>query len=217
MRSLPPILVVLAAVSACEQRFSATPSTDSLPRPSLADAGEAWLNPSVADGGAGAQGWASSHALSIVSCAWSGADCPAGDPDASVTASYRVVFASGRSVLRSREQAMSDLYRELRDRTTSGEHLVARPVTPGDGGAPGRPKATSTVGSSTSSDALAQSALRLVDLVDSAGEVSIDVVRGARQDCILSIGRPDGDAGASSCLIKEPERPPSRGRGGISF
>ena len=102
MRSLPPIFVAIAALSACEQRFSATPSTEGSPPPFLADAGEAWLNPAVGDAGGAAGGWASSHAMTIASCASGSPECPAPESDAAVPAAYRVVFASGRAVIRSR-------------------------------------------------------------------------------------------------------------------
>jgi hypothetical protein len=153
--------------------------------------------------------------MSISSCSWIPQDCLAADQDASVDAMYRVVFGSGRGVVRTREQAMTDLYRELRDRTDAGDRLTVRPRRRTDlgGGAGGH--APSTTPSTPSSDAVAQSAMRLLDTVDGVGELVVDVNHNSRSGCMLSLEHSVGDGGASQCLIDEPERPHGRGRGGV--
>jgi hypothetical protein len=106
---------------------------------------------------------------------------------------------------------MADLYKELRDRTSSGERLNAQSVAQGDAGA--RAGGGSTKGGGgDSSDPLAQSALHLLDLVDGVGEVTLDVVHGSgSHGCQVSLGR-SADGGASRCLVQEPERPHRMGR-----
>jgi hypothetical protein len=48
----------------------------------------------------------------------------------------------------------------------------------------------------------------LLDLVDGVGEVVLErLPRFAATGCIVSLGRPGGDAGMPQCLIKEPDRP----------
>ncbi len=130
-------------------------------------------------------------------------------------AMYHVVFGSGRGVLRTREQAMTDLYRELRDRIDAGDRLRVRPRRRADLGGGARGHAPSTTPSTPSSDAVAQSAMRLLDAVDGAGELVVDVNHNARAGCMLSLEQSVGDGGVSQCLIDEPERPHGRGRGGI--
>jgi hypothetical protein len=213
-------LAVSAAVAvvACEQRFSASPPVLPPADPQAASAGlEALLRP--ADAGARASAVDDSHAMVITLCASSPAACPGvgsaagadgGAPaDGESGAGYHVVFGSGRGVMRTRGQALADLYKELRDRTASGERLAARTHVPaGTGG--------STKAATKDSDALAASASRLLDVVDGVGEVTLDLVH-ATSGCILSLAREGGDAGAPQCLIKEPERAKRRGGGGIPF
>lgn len=207
------------SVFACEQRFSATSPADTLAPALTSDAGEAWLTQPVVDAGPVAVD--SSHAMTLTACASNRQACPEPDSDGSVPATYRVVFASGRGVIRSREQAMTDLYRELRDRMTTGERLTIHSAARRDGGAASRPKGGSAAATSPDNDAFVQSAQRLLEVVDGSGEVTIDVVRGKSFGCMLllapSVPVPDDDGGASSCLIKEPERPSKRSPGGISF
>jgi len=104
---------------------------------------------------------------------------------------------------------MADLYKELRDRTASGERLDAEPRAPGAGGP------LPVGGSSTkanSDDPIAQCAFQLLDLVDGVGEVTLDVVRGSGgHGCQVSLGR-TADGGASRCLVQEPERTRRPGR-----
>jgi hypothetical protein len=219
MRNLPVLAVAAVGLFACEERFSSTPpplTPETLgPAPS-SNAIEALLVPSTTDAGPTALG--SSRALTVTICSSSPQACPASDADADTSAAgtYRVIFGSGRGAIRSRGQAMADLYKELRDRTTSGERLNAQSIAPGDAGAPAS-FGSATRGSADSSDPIAQSALHLLDLVDGVGEVTIDVIHGRSTGCMVSLGRLAADGGAPQCLVKEPERPKGRGKGGLSF
>jgi hypothetical protein len=201
------------AMCSCEQRFTATPPLPpDTPGAFSSNPLDAVLRQSVGD--AGAPRSDGSHAMSISSCSWIPQDCLTGDQDASTDAMYHVVFGSGRGVVRTREQAMTDLYRELRDRIDAGDRLTVRPRPRANlgGGAGGH--APSTTPSTPSSDAVAQSAMRLLDAVDGAGEMLVDVNHNSRSGCVLSLEQSVGDGGVSHCLISEPERPHGRGRGG---
>lgn len=214
------VLLVVAAVDgmwACEQRFSAAPPATP---PETGDASppitlDALLRQSAGDAAVRAPD--ASHALIISSCASAGQECAAADADASANAMYRVVFGSGRGVVRSREQATTDVYRELRDRIDAGERLTVRPSPHGDAGPGPSWFGRSTTASTPSSDALAQSAMRLLDAVDATGELLVDVDHDSRSGCMLSVAQPAGDAGALQCLIQEPDRPHGRGGGGMRF
>jgi hypothetical protein len=211
----------LAGLLACEQRFDAHPPP--LPSEGLASGSSSVdieaLLAKPASGDAGGAVVEVSHALIVTVCSSSADACPAAEADGSAGEAYRVVFGSGRGVYRSRGQAMADLYNELRNRTASGEHLVARPRASAGGGNP-----SSVLGASSSkkqdddSDALASSAQRLLDMADGFGGLAIDVAHGpGAVDCVLALARAAGDGGTSQCLIRAPERPKSRGRGGIGF
>jgi hypothetical protein len=73
----------------------------------------------------------SSHALTVTTCSSSKRPCSAPGADASTAASYLVVFGSGRGEVRSRGQAVTELYEELRNRLTSGERIDVEPRSPG--------------------------------------------------------------------------------------
>ncbi|HEY6461553.1 MAG TPA: hypothetical protein VIY73_15405, partial [Polyangiaceae bacterium] len=124
----------VAGLLACEQRFDAHPPP--LPSEGLASGSssvdiQAFLaKPAPDEGGAAVE---VSHALVVTVCASSADACPSADSDGSTAEAYHVVFGSGRGVYRSRGQAMADLYNELRNRTASGDHLVARPRATGGG------------------------------------------------------------------------------------
>jgi hypothetical protein len=213
LASVIGIIGAVAALCHCEQRFSANPPSspaESEARESSSASIDALLAPRAADAGAAVTDDA--HALVITLCSSGPQACPAAEADASATATYRVVYGSGRGVIRTREQALTDLYRELRDRTAAGERLVARPHAPGDAGAfvGGSPKNASESGG----DALAQSAQRLTDIVDAVGQLTIDVIHESGSGCTLALA----DVGTPQCLIKGPERPhDSKGRGGLAF
>jgi hypothetical protein len=205
----------LVGLIGCEQRFSADPPAGPesfAPAPSSSNALDALLATSATD--AGAAGRDTSHALVVTLCSASPQACPAPEGDASTDGSYHVVFGSGRGAIRSRGQAMADLYKELRDRTKSGEHLDAEPRAPGGVGSPARLAGGSTSkASEDSSDPIAQCASHLLDIVDGVGEVGLDVVHSfGSTGCVVSLGRSAADGGASQCLIKAPERVHRPGR-----
>jgi hypothetical protein len=208
-------VVVLAAVGvgACEQRFSSNPpplAPGSI-TPAPSGGGDPIFGPSSAEQPAVAKN--PSHALTVTFCSTGLPTCPASEVDASPEARYRVLFGTGHAEIRSRRQAMTDIYQELRDRTSAGERLDAEARAPGDAGAPTAVGDRSKTSTSTS-DALSQCAFHLLDLVDGVGEVTLDVVHAyGVHDCTVSLGGA-GDGGSGQCLIQEPERPKRPGRGG---
>ena len=211
-----PLAIVVVGLFGCEQRFS----SDALTAENFAAASSSGaLDAGPVAGGVDAGGGPleSSHAMTITSCSASPQACSAPEADAAARARYRVVFGSGRAEIRLRGQAMADVYQELRDRTTSGERLDAEPRASGAADAP----ATRGVGSAApgGSDPVAESAFRLLELVDRTGEVTLDVVHGTgAKGCTVSLGR-SADGGPSQCLIREPERgqAPDRKGPGVSW
>ncbi len=203
----------LCALLQCEQRFSASPpmTPESAAPSASSGALDTLLSPPGFD--AGRAEVEASVALTITLCSASPVPCVSAD-DASTASDYRVVYGSGRAEIRSRGQAMTDLYKELRDRLASGERLDAVPRTPRQGGgafSAGNGSAMKPA-SADSSDATSRCAFHLLDLVDGVGEVTVQVVpRFAATGCLVSQGRASGDAGIPHCLIAEPERPGRRG------
>jgi len=177
------------------------------------------LSPSPIDAGRPAQD--SFHMMTITLCAASPHPCPPSDDDASTNVRYRVVFGSGRATIRSRGQVTTDLYNELRDRTTSGEQVDVELHAPGDAGASGAlGDSSSAPKGSSGSESLAQCAFRLIDLVDTGSEVTLDVTHEfGSGGCRVSLGRFDADTSASQCLIQGPERSqrPGSRKGGMQF
>jgi hypothetical protein len=216
MRSLLPFAVALFGLLGCEQRFSSDPPlVPESPAPAFSSSAiDALFAPIARDAGAVAVD--SSHAMTVTICSASPQPCPPTEEDASADASYRVVFGSGRGAIRSRGQAMADLYEELRSRTTAGERLDAEPHSPGDAGGPGALSGRSTgMASAGSSDPIARCAFHLLNLVDDVGEVDLNVVHGSgSKGCMVSLGQSATASGASQCLIQEPERPHRPGRKG---
>jgi hypothetical protein len=149
--------------------------------------------------------------MTITLCSASTDACRASTGDASTDTSYRVVFGSGRAVLRSREQAKTDLYNELRDRTALGDRLDAELRAPGDAMVPAAAeRASPGTGGAASSDPLSKCTFQLLDLVDDIGEMSLSVVHAARSGgCMLSVRGPPATGGdtASHCLLQAPEPP----------
>jgi hypothetical protein len=212
VRSLLPLAITLAGLSGCEQpRFSSNPpplAPESLAPASSSDVIDALFASRTSEAGAATVD--SSHAMTITSCSSAPSPCPPPEADASTGASYHVVFGSGRGAIRSRGQAMADIYNEVRDRTALGQRLDAEPRGPGVAS----PKST-TQPNASSSDPIAECAFHLLDYVDGAGEVTLDVVHGsAFAGCMVSLGRAAGGS-ASQCLVKEPERQHRPGRGGM--
>ena len=203
----------VAALFACEERFSANPpplSPESL-GPASSTAMDSLLAPLPTDAGAPvADG---SHAMSVVLCSWAPDACPAGDAEAAGDGTYRVVFGSGRGAIRSRGQAMADLYKELRDRIQSGQHLDAEVHAPGDGGASLASRGGSTKPAASDSDPLSQCAFQLLNLVDGVGGVTLDAVHGSGSSgCKVSLGHALGDGGASRCLVRGEQSEHSPGK-----
>lgn len=202
------------ALACCEQRFSATPppmAPESASSTIASAAIQALLTPAADDAGATVP---EARAMTVTLCSASPQPCESAEAGASDEGMYRVVFGSGRAVIRSREQAMTDLYKELRDRTTAGERLAAVPRAPrSSGGAFTTAGGASAKASEGEGDDITRCAFHLLDLVDGVGEVVLDVLpRFAATGCIVSLGRPGADAGLPQCLIKEPERPKRTGR-----
>jgi hypothetical protein len=177
---------------------------------------DALFTPNLPDAGGSLTAQTPTHVITITRCSAS-QSCPPPTGDDPADATYRVVFGAGQGTVRSRSQAVADLYKELRDRTQAGQRLDAEFYARADAG-------TRVAGSAprgmSGNDALAQCALHLLELADGPGEVAIDVVHPAGDDnCMVSMGRVATDAGASQCLVQQPERErrPGGGRGGFSF
>jgi hypothetical protein len=194
-------LLLAFVACACEQRFSATPPpgfADSLgPAPSSSAAAlDALLAP--ADAGGALDG--APHAMTITLCSADATACSGPDGGEPPDGSYRVVFGGGRGGLRSRNQATTDLYNELRDRLASGQHVDAEAKQRGDAGAV-RPTAGTAP---ASEDPLTQAAFSLMDWADATGELTLDAVHWGSGGCKISIGARAGNRDASRCLIAEP-------------
>jgi hypothetical protein len=220
-RLLRPLAVVLsttlalalAVLSACEQRYSgdapantpvnapATSSTASLAAVLALDATDA-----------GSVALSTSHAMIVTNCGWPTHPCGDLDTSASADGNYRVTFGSGHASIRSRGQAMSDLYRELRDKTSAGQQLDIEARSPSASG-PSTPTPPGAAHRGGSNDPITMASFVVLDLVDNIGEADVDAVYGTGSDqCVIALGRALGavtakDAGAGSCLMREPERP----------
>jgi hypothetical protein len=213
MRCLLVPIATAVGLFACEQRFSSNP-TPIGPQSFTPASSSDTIDQLIAPTDAGLAALSSSRAVTLTVCSSSPQACPSPETDGSTTASYRVVFGSGRGELRSRGQAMADLYKELRDRTASGERLNAQSHALGDAGA----RAGGGWASADSKDPIARCALHLLDVVDSAGELTLDVLHGfGSNGCMVSLGPLAADGGATQCLVKEPERPKGRSKGGFEF
>ncbi|MGD0678692.1 MAG: hypothetical protein ABSC94_25065 [Polyangiaceae bacterium] len=115
---------------------------------------------------------------------------------------------------------MTDLYRELRDRTALGDRLDAEARAPGTTeGVPAPGSKSARQANTSGGDPIAQCAFELLALVDDVGEVTLDVVHGVGSNgCLVSLGRSTKDGGAHQCLVREPEHPQRPGRkGGMGF
>jgi hypothetical protein len=199
-------VAALGALVNCEQQFSASPpplAPENAPAAASAGAMEALLSGPATD--AGQTQYEASRAMTVTLCSASSTPCSSAD-DASADGSYRVVFGSGRAEIRSRGQAMTDLYKELRDRVAAGDRLVAIARAPrGSGGAFSASSAAATTGTD-SGDVTTQGAFHLLDLVDGVGEVTLEVApRFAATGCLVSLGRPSGDGGAAHCVTPSTE------------
>jgi hypothetical protein len=195
-------------LGACEQRYSGdapanSPSNESAPASS---AGLAAVLAS-ASGDAGRVGLSTEHAMIVTNCGWPSSPCAGLEQAAAEDGSYRVLFGAGHASIRSRGQAMSDLYREMRDKTSAGLRLDIEARAPSVGDAAAPPVAAPHAGRGTASDPISQSAFAVLDLVDSVGEAYVDEVYVSSADqCVISLGRM-ADGGAMQCLVRAPERP----------
>jgi hypothetical protein len=212
-----PFAVAAAGLYACEDSFSSqplAPESFAPPAPS-----SALLSSSPVDAGHSSAP-DSFHMMTITLCSASPQPCSLSDGDASTSVSYRVVFGSGRATIRSRGQVTTDLYNELRDRTTSGEEVDVELRVSGDGGAPASLGGSLAQKMPSGSESLARCAFRLVDLIDSVGGVTLDATHEfGSSGCSVSLGRLAADTSASQCLIERPERAsrPGGRKGGIQF
>ena len=213
MRRLLCFAVALAALVACAGQQYAPDTSPVAPEGSSTSL-DSLLATSITDAGASTAG--SSHALTITRCASSPEACAATDSDAAADAPteemYRVVFGSGRGVMRTRTQAMADLYNELRDRIASGERLDAEPLSLRDAGRSRAKTALPDASVPSSDDPIAKCAFRLLEIADGAGAVALDVLHGTGvRGCTLSLGSAV-ERGDAECIVKEPERPRRMGR-----
>ncbi len=219
LRGIAPIGLALAILApmACEDQMmpaEAPPSPATMPRaPQLAASGATTETAAVEIADAGTLADESRHAVIITTCSIDRNGCllaqPSSPPDDS---SYRVVFGGGVGAIRTRTQAMADLYKEIRDRTSSGAHLAAETHHLGDP-PPGQEGAKAAPRLGTGDDPIIEAAFQLMDAVDRDGEVTIDSLpmRGPRT-CKLSIGPVAVDAGEIHCLVKAPTSSPLEDR-----
>jgi hypothetical protein len=208
----------------CESRYSATPAN--APEVAASDASAKSIEELLAamhpDAGQNdAQAVDTSHAMIVSTCASSTKPCSAAVADAALSNQYFVVFGSGRGVVRSRDQALTDLYEELRNRMEAGERLDVRSGASSASTSSGRREQgqpqTSTA-SGGQGETVIRCAFRLLGLVDEVGQVTLDIVHGmGDKACLVSLER-SRSTEASQCLIQAPERPHRPGgKGGLSF
>lgn len=201
------VALALVALFACEQRFSSDPPlVPEAPGPSSSPSAiEALLAPSTVKAGAFQD---SSHAMTVTVCSSSPRSCQTSDGDASADGSYFVVFGSGRGIVRSHEQAITDVYQELRNRMAAGERLDVEPHASGAAGSHiAMADPWTTTAKAGSSDPIAECAVHVCDVVDRVGEVTLDVVHGVGSSgCLVSLGAAAADGGAPQCLVQAPER-----------
>jgi hypothetical protein len=120
------LVLGLAALVDCEQRFSAYPpplAPETAPSGSSSSTLDALFGP--APGDAGSPPPTQDHAMTITLCSVKPGDCPSPDDGGSTEPTYRVALGSARGSIRSRRQATTDLYQELRDRTAAGERTIS--------------------------------------------------------------------------------------------
>jgi hypothetical protein len=173
--------------------------------PSLAQAPATTRSASLDVGDAGAVVDATGHAVLVTSCAIDKRGCllaqPSSTPD---DATYRVVFGGGAGSIRSRGQAMAELYKEIRDRTGAGGHLSAEPHHIGDP-RPGAEAAKAAPRPRKTDDPLVEAAFQLMDAVDHDGELTIDSLpMRSANSCRLALGVEAEDGGSSRCLVNAP-------------
>jgi hypothetical protein len=154
------------------------------------------------------------HAITVALCARAADLCAGAQATGETRADYAVVFGSGAGTLRTRSQAMADLYKELRDRTSWGTHLTARPhhleLAP-DASVPSSsavPRAETT----PDPDPLVAASFELMTVVDTDGEITIDTTSSYGACKLALADATDADGGAARCFIAVEK--PSGGGGG---
>jgi hypothetical protein len=147
------------------------------------------------------------HTITVTLCARDREACQRAQSSGAGEPTYRVAFGSSVGTLRSREQALADLYREIKSRNGAGTHLAAaphrleRPLADS-----GRDPAPAPRPAAGGSDPIVDAAFQLIDAVDTQGAVTLDVAHG-RPDCRLSMATEDADAGPRRrCLLFEESR-----------
>jgi hypothetical protein len=212
--SFAPLLAALG-LGACEDRMlladAPPPPLSSMPRapqqtgadPTASEGSPPANAPpeDVADSGPPTDD--SPHMVLITACRIDRRGCLRAQPSPPpATSAYRVVLGGGGGAVRTRGQAMADLYKEIRDRTEAGEHLAAAPHHVGDPppeDAQDAPRAHSHAGD----DPIVEAAFELMAEVDRDGELTIDSLpRRAPSGCKLALGSLDPDAGSSRCLVE---------------
>src|ERR1700722_7788716 len=184
--------LIMGVLSACEQRYSGdapanAPTNAPAPAPASSSSGFAAVL-ALGTEDAGQVAFQPSHALIVTNCAWPTQPCAGFDANASPDGNYRVTFGSGHASIRSRGQAMSDLYREMRDKTSAGQRLdiEARSPNPGGTSSPAPPGSVHP-GHGTSNDPVTQASFAVLELVDNIGEADVDVVyAGGPDQCVIS-------------------------------
>jgi hypothetical protein len=209
---LAPMIAVSMWPFACGDHIPPATANDA---PIDTTGAETWSIPGMEDAAsaaspadAGGEGGAQFHAMTVSlcardadACAQAGGSVPPSEP------AYRVAFGRGAGIMRTREQAMTDLYREMRDRLGWGAHLVAEPqrLPPADG-ASGLP-ASRPPNPSDEDEPLVRTAFDLMDSVDSEGEVTIDTLPALTAGhCKLAVGGVAVDGGRGRCVVAEPVR-----------
>jgi hypothetical protein len=222
MGPLPPIEGASSTAAPAPQPSGEAPSSSAAP------VGSASPSESV-DGGTAPR--VPFHVMTLTLCSRDKVTCALAEGKSSDAAGdgspYRVAFGSAVGSIRSHQQALADVYRELRDRTEWGTHLACKSHSLGESapdsgvpsaaGAPATPPARPPA-SNTSSDAptgpeaLASAALHVLVAVDNFGEVTIDV-NHAPGNCSVSLG----ESGAERCLVSAPQGKAAPSKGGFSF
>jgi hypothetical protein len=157
------------------------------------------------------------HVLTIAQCSREAAECSLAHATAPPGPTYVVAAGAGGGSTRSREQAMADLYRELRDGTAYGSHLVARPrhLDESEGGAPGADEKGAKTAKPGAGDPLDEAAIELMGLVDSEGEITIDRAP-SNASCKVALAareRLDASAGVERCFLAEERHEGGKGHG----
>jgi hypothetical protein len=143
------------------------------------------------------------HSMTVTACWRDPARCN-GSESTVTTDLYRVASGTGVGGLRSHEQALTDVYRELRDRTGLGSRLVATPHridAQADARAPSPAPTASTA--APGSDPLVSAAKELLLMVDTEGQITLDVTHG-RTSCKVAVAGPSEDS-RKRCLVEGSE------------